>query len=245
MKAMTKNQFIDLLKEELKHNNVPDAEDIIEEYEQHFSFKLADGYSEEEISAKLGDPKSLADQYDSAPAKQSKGKKALTFTLLGITDFFFGILCTLLIAWEVVMISLSLAFAAVSVCLIANLQNIFRTFTPTMPYHCSLILGLAFAALTILAVTGAIYFFGFIRQLMRSFTRFHKNKAASARSEATLPPIAVYPRFSAKFRRCLRTVSLISVSVFAVLFIAGFIVCIITSGDIQFWHTWHWFNYNP
>ena len=59
---MTKNQFIDLLKEELKHNNVPDAEDIIEEYEQHFSFKLADGYSEEKISAKLGDPKSLADQ---------------------------------------------------------------------------------------------------------------------------------------------------------------------------------------
>ena len=69
---MTKNQFIDLLKEELKHNNVPDAEDIIEKYEQHFSFKLADGYSEEEISAKLGDPKSLADQYDSAPAKQGQ-----------------------------------------------------------------------------------------------------------------------------------------------------------------------------
>ncbi len=80
MKAITKNQFLDLLKEELKHNNVPDAEDIIEEYEQHFSFKLADGYSEEEISAKLGDPKSLADQYDSVPAKQRQKGIDIHFT---------------------------------------------------------------------------------------------------------------------------------------------------------------------
>lgn len=48
---MTKKQFIDILKEELNRNNVPDSDDIAKEYEQHFLFKLADGYSEEEISA--------------------------------------------------------------------------------------------------------------------------------------------------------------------------------------------------
>lgn len=161
----------------------------------------------------------------------------MTFTALGIADFFFAVLCMLLTTWGVVMIGLSLVFAATSVCLLANLQSIFRTFTPTMPYHCSLILGLAFAALTILSITGTIYFFGFIRQLVRSFGGFHKNKVASVCGEATLPQIAIYPRFSAKFKRCLRLICLISASMFAVLFIAGFILCIITLGDIQFWHT--------
>ena len=33
---MTKNQYLDELKKELKSNNVPDMNDIIAEYEEHF-----------------------------------------------------------------------------------------------------------------------------------------------------------------------------------------------------------------
>ena len=53
---MTKNEFMTRLASELRKRNVADAADIAEEYEQHFAFKLADGYSEEEIAAKLGSP---------------------------------------------------------------------------------------------------------------------------------------------------------------------------------------------
>ena len=61
---MTKHEFMTLLTEELKKRSVPDAADVIDEYQQHFAFKLADGYSEEEIAAKLGDPVQLAAQFE-------------------------------------------------------------------------------------------------------------------------------------------------------------------------------------
>ena len=54
---MTKLEFLELLKKELNNNNVADCDEIVYEYEQHFAFKLKDGYSEEEISAKLGNPR--------------------------------------------------------------------------------------------------------------------------------------------------------------------------------------------
>ena len=47
---MTKTEFLTQLGSELQKRNVPDAADVLEEYEQHFAFKLADGYSEEEIN---------------------------------------------------------------------------------------------------------------------------------------------------------------------------------------------------
>ncbi len=60
MMTMKKNEFMTKLADELKKRGVEDADDVAAEYEQHFAFKLADGYSEEEIAAKLGDPVALA-----------------------------------------------------------------------------------------------------------------------------------------------------------------------------------------
>ena len=61
---MTKNEFLSVLSSVLEKNQVSDAAEIIEEYKQHFSFKLADGYSEEEIATKLGNPEQLALQFE-------------------------------------------------------------------------------------------------------------------------------------------------------------------------------------
>ena len=52
---MKKTEFLNKLREELEKRNVADAADILEEYEQHFDLKLADGFFEEEIAARLGD----------------------------------------------------------------------------------------------------------------------------------------------------------------------------------------------
>lgn len=239
---MTKQQFIEKLETELKRNNVSDTSDIIEEYEQHFAFKLADGYSEEEISAKLGEPKSIAEQYDAKSFERKRGIKAIAVMGLGVVDFFFGILCVLLFAWEIVMAALAFSCGTAAVCLIGNLDRLAVVSIPSMPYYCAVIFGLIFLSLTVLAVIATVYFFRFIRQLMRSFGRFHKNTLASASGCATLPAIAAYPQFSAKTKRRLRQLSLAAVTAFAVCFVVGFAVCMISAGSVEFWHTWNWFR---
>lgn len=240
---MTKFEFLEKLTVELKRKNVADAADVIEEYEQHFAFKLADGYSEEEIAAKLGDPKEIAAQYDEEPRSSRNGKKVIATIGLGVVDFFFGVLCILLYAWEIVMGALVIAFGTAAVALFTGIRESFIVYVPEMPYHCAIILGVAFAALTVLSVVGTIYFLRFIHQLMRSFGRFHKNTLAATSGRATLPSLPVYPQFAGKTKRVLRTVSMIAVIVFAVCFIAGFITCVITAGSIEFWHIWGWFGY--
>lgn len=239
---MTKLDFLEKLKTELNRKNVSDAADIIEEYEQHFAFKLADGYSEEEIAAKLGDPKGIAAQYDVSQVAGNGGKKIITSIGLGVADFFFGILCILLFAWEIVMVALAVSCGTAAVCLIGNLGKLAVVSIPSMPYYCAFIFGLIFISLTILAIIGTVYFFGFIRQLMRCFSRFHKNTLSFSQGRAVLPSLTVYPQFSAKTKRRMKKLSLVAAVAFAVCFIVGFIVCALSAGAIEFWHTWGWFQ---
>lgn len=240
---MTKQQFIEKLEIELKHNNILDTPDILEEYEQRFAFKLADGYSEEEISAKLGDPKIIAAQYNSSSIQSKRGKKALTVMGLSISDLFFIILCILLFAWEIVLAALAIASGVSAVCLIANVwQNIFF-FIPEMPYRCACIFGIAFLAFTILTLMGTIYFGKFILQLIRSYGRFHKNALARAHDKASLPSVPIHPQFSTIIKRNLRTITLVSAAIFAVSCIVSFIVCATAADAIEFWHIWGWFGY--
>lgn len=105
----------------LKKRGVADCGDILEEYEQHFVFKLADGYSEEEIAAKLGSPKDLAAQFD--PASQKKSGVGRFFTIFGLCwlNLFYGIFAVLLASWAVVMASAVLSFGLLGVCLVGNL----------------------------------------------------------------------------------------------------------------------------
>ncbi len=86
---MTKNEFMARLANELHRRNVADAADVAEEYEQHFAFKLADGYLEEEIAVKLGVPEELAAQFGETDApKRKKGSKPLVVMGLGVADLF-------------------------------------------------------------------------------------------------------------------------------------------------------------
>lgn len=73
---MTRNEFVTQLTAELHKRNV--VADVVEEYQQHFAFKLADGYSEEEIAARLGDPVALAAQFGEAEAGEKRHSAVLT-----------------------------------------------------------------------------------------------------------------------------------------------------------------------
>lgn len=77
MGVMTRNEFVTQRTAELYKRNVA-AADVVEEYQQHFSFKLADGYSEEEIAARQGDPVALAAQLGEAEAGEKRHSAVLT-----------------------------------------------------------------------------------------------------------------------------------------------------------------------
>lgn len=113
---MTKTEFMTRLEHELRRRNVADAADVMEEYEQHFAFKLADGYSEEEIAAKLGTPEELAAQFEALPGGTPRRSAVLTWLWLGWADLFFGLFSALLLSFGVVLAACVVSFGAAGVC---------------------------------------------------------------------------------------------------------------------------------
>ena len=239
---MTKTEFIAQLDSALRKNGVPDTADIVGEYEEHFAFKMADGYSEEEIAARLGKPAELAAQFeDGGRAVSHGGRKFATGVGLAFTDLFAAMCFALLWAWEAVMIAAALSFAAAAVCLLSGLN--IQSLIPAMPYWCGAIWGVSLAALAVLTAVGSIYVAAFIRQLMRGFGRFAHNAMAAASDKPVLPPIPANPRLPVKTRRTLRQLALISLSVFAASFVLGMITSMLSAHAVEFWHAWGWFGF--
>ena len=240
---MTRNEFLTKLADELKKNNITDADEIISEYEQHFAFKMADGFSEEEIAARLGNPVELASQFESHVENiKSGGKKVTTVLGLVFIDIFAGAFFVLLFAWEIIMAAFAVCNAVAAVCL--SIGSSPWSLIPPMPYVPAIVFALSLTALFVLTTVGCIYFAAFIRQLMRSYGRFHKNTIAAASGNAVLPSLGIYPRLPAKTNRRIRTVAMISLILFTTCFVLGMILSMILSGSLEFWHEWGWFGYN-
>jgi hypothetical protein len=197
MTTMTKNEFLSKLESELKKNGIEDVDDIMGEYEEHFAFKLADGFTEEEIAAKLGKPAELAAQFENEkPGEKRGGRKLATVIGLVFTDFFAYVCFAMLWAFEAAMAAATAAIGTLSVCLLLGLN--IHSWIPAMPYWCGAIFGLCFAALTILAAVGCIYVAAYLRQLMRSFARFNHNSMAAASGRPVLPPVPDEPPAAGK-----------------------------------------------
>ena len=241
---MTKHEFMTRLINELHRRNVADAADIAEEYEQHFAFKLADGYSEEEIAAKLGAPEELAAQFGEVDVPKRAGHSAaLTWLWLGWVDLFFGLFTVLLLAFGVVLAACVLSFGLTGVCLAGHISRFPLVTLPLMPYSSAFLFGVALLALTVACVIGCIWFFAFIRQLFRAYERFHQNTLAAAKGEAALPQLPIHPQFAPARRRRMRTVLIVSVVSFGVAFVLGLVLSMILAGAPEFWHVWGWFGY--
>ena len=235
---MTKSEFMAAFAAELRRRNVAEADDIEAEYAQHFDFRLADGYSEEETAARLGSPAELAAQFASAPAKGGAG--ALTMTGLGFAGLFGALLFVILAAFGLVLAAAAIAFAASGVCLILG-ESPFGLI-PYMPWAPALILGLAMLALAVLTACGCVWYAAFLRQGLRAFARFRENALSQSRGGAALPGLPVWPKLKPGMARALRKTALVSLIVFAVLLAAGMAAAMISAGAAAFWHTWGWFG---
>lgn len=239
---MTKNEFLSQLNTALSNKKVADASEILSEYEQHFAFKLADGYSEEEIAAKLGNPNDLAAQFEETVTTQKCSNKKI-FTILGLcfADLFAGILFVFLAAFGIVIATAAIAFVVTAGCLIlkTNLYDL----VPTMPYGSALIFGLDLLGLGVLFADSFVYFAAFLCQMIRSFTRFHHNSLAGINGSAILPSLPIHPQIKPKTNRLIRSIALVSLTAFAGLFVLGMIVSAFSAGAFGFWHVWGWFGY--
>lgn len=127
---MKKNDFMQRLSDELQKRNVADAADILQEYEAHFAMKMADGYIEEEIAARLGDPTALAAQFDDAEETPEKkgGSKPLVVAGLCFADVFAGLFFILLAAWGLVLAAAAVLLAAGCVYFCAFLRQLMRSY---------------------------------------------------------------------------------------------------------------------
>ncbi len=239
---MNKADFLNKLHEELEKRNVADAADILEEYRQHFDLELADGFFEEEIAARLGNPVMLAAQFDESDdaPKQKSSSKPLIVIGLGFADVFAGLFFLLLAGFGIVLAAAALSFAAAAVRLLGGVN--IHGLLPAMPYWCGAILALSLAALAVLFAMGCVYYAAFLRQLIRSFGRFRHNALANASGLAVLPPLPISPQFSARTKRRLRAAALISLALFAACFVLSYVVCALSAGNFQFWHVWGWFT---
>lgn len=234
---MTKNEYLAQLRIELKRNGVVDAEDIASEYEQHFAFKLADGFTEEEICAKLDAPASIAQQYAGEAKKAGSNSKGGVFLRIALSfaALFEAAVYILFSGWIVAVAAASLASAALGVCLLGRLDA--AGLLPHMPYLSAFIFGVSLLAFAVLLAIGAYYCCAYLRQMIRGSIRWHRNMTA----ETALPSLPLAPQFNNTRRRLLRRAILWSVTVFGATAVLGIIVSQLLSGALGFWHAWNWF----
>lgn len=235
---MTKKEYLEQLKQELNQLNIGDANEIITEYEQHFAFKLADGYSEEEIAAKLGTPAAIAAQFDTGetkPKSGGRGKKiflTIWLTLLGMLE---AALDLVFAAFGIGVFGAAVVFGAAGVCLVGRLN--IANLIPDMPYSGAILLGVCLIALAVLFFVLAVYCFAFLKQIVKASIRWRK----TVLSKTTLPLLPTSPQFQPKTRRALRNVLLLSLAVFGILFVIGYVVLALQAGSPEFWHVYGWF----
>ncbi len=237
---MNKQSYLNELNSHLRSNNIEDIEEIIAEYDEHFTRKMADGYTEEEIAAKLGKPKEIAAQFTSAgtKAERNKGGKIVVGTGLVFADIIVISFFIVLLAWAVVLGAAAIGSTVLGICLLIRpLLPADIIFLPPMPYIGGLIWGVTFIAFGALMAVLTIYSWTLTTQLGKAYRRWHKNLMSGGK----YPPLSKHPMLKDVARRRLRSISLIALVTFGVSLIIGFIVMAASAGAFGFWHAWNWF----
>lgn len=236
---MTKLDYLNELKSELNKNAVADADDVVSEYEQHFLFKLADGFTEEEIAAKLGSPAQLAVQFAGIPGEKKTrgGKKFFLVLWLTIIGIFETMLYGAFLAFIIGLICGSLVPAALGTEFILKLN--YLNILPPMPYGGAVVFGITLLAASAMLFVFAIYCLAYLRQMVRASLRWRKNLL---RDEA-LPLLPMSPQFKPRTKRALRNILLWAVLIFAIGFVAGYAILALYTHSMAFWHALGWFGY--
>jgi len=237
---MNKKQYLDALGKELAQRQVPDADEVLADYEAHFARKALDGYTEEEIAQKLGNPVEIAADFLPASgaegdAPTAKGRELLRLALV-LSDVFAVPFFLLLFVWAAALAVCSLVVFALGVYLALGLSSI--SFIPVLTTAGGILLGLSILTFAVLLFMGFLWCLALAMQMTRAYCRWHGNQWY-AKHELPLP---VMPQLAGKRRRNTRSIVLIALICFVVLFAAAYTVLSLQAGALGFWHQWHWFE---
>lgn len=83
---MTREEYIAALKRELGILGDTEVSEICSDFEEHFAVGLSQGKTEHEISAELGDPRSVAETYLSDNIEQASGYRATAQNTAAVTQ---------------------------------------------------------------------------------------------------------------------------------------------------------------
>ncbi len=238
---MKKAEFIAAMEKQLRQQNVGEIEDILQEYEDHFTFKGKDGYTEEEIAAKLGSPQAIAAQYavSAVPGKRSPGLKLVAGTGLFFVDIVSFSFLLALYAFSAVLAALAAGSLALAVSYAFGLNP--YGILPPMPVHCALAAAVPLLGLTALSALCVYFWTTLVTQLTKAYLRYRKNFMAAITGSARQLPYPVRMQMPPKVWRTLRKVLLISLCVFVFGFVALYVLCAASAGALGWWHAWNWF----
>ncbi len=240
---MNKKQYLDALYKELSQIGVEDVGDVLADYEAHFTRKALDGYTEEEIARRLGNPGEIAADFLPDTAVQGKidqaGNPGMTRAGLCFADLLVLPFFLTLYIWAVAMLAASAAVLALGVYIALGINMV--SVIPVLPVAGGVLLGASIAALAVLLFAGSIWFLLLSGQMTRAYLRWHGNRWFG-RHGLNLP---VMPQTTGKRRRFMRGVVLVSLIGCIMLFAAAFIVMSVQAGTPGFWHYWHWFEPVP
>jgi len=245
---MSRHEYLAALEKALIEAGVSDRADILEEYAEHFDMKTADGYGEEEIAARLAPPEEIAGQFkELSPQEEGKPNSVAVriFTTIGVilSDVVAAPILIVFFAWVVLFGIFSVVCAITGVVFATGIEQfaIGNTLVtvPTMPYICSLFLGITIFALAVMSGIGTEYFRLYVTQLLKKLIRWNKNLLG--KKGPVSPPLPVHPWITARKRRILRMVALVSFVVFLVALVVSLVSMIIMARSIEPWHVWGWF----
>ena len=237
---MNKQTYLAELKQSLQANSIPDIDEIVAEYEEHFAHKAADGYTEEEIAKKLGDVRELAAEY--AAGEQAAEPRGRLFRWIGLAfaDITIAPLFLVSYVWVAALAIAALGLAALGVNLTAGpLFAAQAQVIPYIPRLPSVLLGVSAIALGVLFWILTIYCLLFVKKLSASFARWHRAVLTGRK----LPPYALFPLAQGRARRRLRHVTLVCLVAFLALSTAAYVLMAMSAGNPEFWHVWGWFGY--
>ena len=173
--------------------------------------------------------------------KQSKDKvnqKGNTLQIIGLIfiDIFVFIFFIFMLLWILVLGIFSIAMLLLSICLFFNIN--FCNLIPYIPYHCKVLLGVTTLALTVLSVIGTSWFIGLTKKLFKMYKKYHHKVMTNSNDEID---ISLHTPIFGSNKKKLKTLTIITLIVFIIFLIISLITCMITSGNIAFYHEWNWF----
>ena len=149
---MNKQAYLSELEGLLTEKRVTDVDEIIAEYDEHFSRKLADGFSEEEIAKRLGGPKEVAAQFATEKTGgRSRGAKAILTAGLVFVDIVVILLLVVFYAWVAALGATAVASALGGIALLLEpALSGWAALIPDMPYFGQIFFAVAMLGLGVL-----------------------------------------------------------------------------------------------